>query len=157
MPQWLIALSATASSNAVFRSWSNFPNQHSVRNGIVARASYLQSQTDVVRNALKAWLEGVAYALSPRMKSSVIETITRRLKITDPSLALRGYEDLLQATDRKPFPSLEGLRNVQRLMKLQNSAVAGLRPESLIEGKLMKELEESGFIDQLYSTYGVKE
>jgi hypothetical protein len=27
----------------------------------------------------------------------------------------------------------------------------------LIDGKLMKELDESGFIDQLYSTYGVKE
>src|SRR5262249_44407109 len=155
MPQWLIALSATASSNAVFRSWSNFPNQHSVPNGIVARASYLQSQTDVVRNTLKAWLEGVAYALSPRMKSSVIETITKRLKIADPALAIRGYEDLLQATDRRPFPSLEGLRNVQRLMKLQNSAVAGLKPESLIDGKLMKERDASGLIDQLYGNYGV--
>jgi hypothetical protein len=126
-------------------------------NGIVAKASYLQQQTDAVRNALKAWLEGVAYALSPKMKSSVMETITRRLKISDPALAARGYEDLLQATDRKPFPSLEGLRNVQRLMKLQNPAVAGLKPENLIDGKLMKELDESGFIDQLYSTYGVKE
>jgi ABC-type nitrate/sulfonate/bicarbonate transport system substrate-binding protein len=128
-----------------------------VSNGIVARASYLQQQTDAVRNALKAWLEGVAYALSPKMKSSVIETIMRRLKISDPALAARGYEDLLQATDRKPFPSLEGLRNVQRLMKLQNSAVAGLKTENLIDGKLMTELDESGFIDQLYSTYGVKE
>src|SRR5262245_34319525 len=42
-----------------------------VSNGIIARASYLQSQTDVARNTLKAWLEGVAYALSPKMKSSV--------------------------------------------------------------------------------------
>ena len=128
-----------------------------VSNGIIVRASYLQQQGDTARNTLKAWLEGVAYALSPKMKSSVMETITRRLKITDPALAMRGYEDLLQATDRKPFPSLEGLRNVQRLMKLQNSAVAGLKPESLIDGKLMKALDDSGFIDQLYATYGVKE
>jgi len=27
----------------------------------------------------------------------------------------------------------------------------------LIDGKVMKELDESGFIDQLYSSYGVKE
>ena len=128
-----------------------------VSNGIIARASYLQQQGDTARNTLKAWLEGVAYALSPKMKSSVMETIARRLKIADPALAMRGYEDLLQATDRKPFPSLEGLRNVQRLMKLQNPAVAGLKPENLIDGKLMKELDESGFIDQLYATYGVKD
>src|SRR4029077_2037051 len=61
-----------------------------VSNGIVARASYLEQQTDAARNALKAWLEGVAYALSPKMKSSVLETITRRLKISDPALAMRG-------------------------------------------------------------------
>jgi hypothetical protein len=77
------------------------------------------------------------------MKSSVIEVITKRLKVTDPALAARGYEDLLQATDRKPFPSLEGLRNVQRLMRLQNPAVAGLKTENLIDGKLMKELDET--------------
>lgn len=127
-----------------------------VSNGIVARESYLQQQTDTARNALKAWMEGVAYALSPKMKTSVLETIARHLKISDPALAQRGYEDLLQATDRKPFPSLEGLRNVQRLMKLRNAAVGGLKTESLIDGRLMKELDESGFIDQLYNAYGVK-
>ena len=73
-------------------------------NGIVARASYLQQQGDAVRNALKAWLEGVAYALSPKMKSSVIETITRRLKISDPALAIRGYEDLFKPRTENLFP-----------------------------------------------------
>lgn len=127
-----------------------------VSNGIVARERYLQQQPDAARNALKAWMEGVAYALSPKMKASVVETIARHLKIGDPALAERGYEDLLQATDRKPFPSLEGLRNVQRLMKLRNAAVGGLKTEGLIDGKLMKELDDSGFIDQLYASYGVK-
>jgi len=42
-------------------------------------------------------------------------------------------------------------------MKLQNPAVAGVKPENLIDGKFMNELDEGGFIDQLYSTYGVKE
>ncbi len=128
-----------------------------VSNGIVARSSYLQQQADTARNALKGWLEGVAYALSPKMKPAVIETIMRHLKITDPALAERGYQDLLEATSRKPFPSLEGLRNVQRLMALRNPAVAGLKTETLIDGKLIKELDESGFINQLYSAYGVKD
>jgi hypothetical protein len=45
---------------------------------------------------------------------------------------------------------------VQRLMKLRNPAVADLKVESLIDPKLIQELDQSGFIDQLYSTYGVK-
>jgi ABC-type nitrate/sulfonate/bicarbonate transport system substrate-binding protein len=126
-----------------------------VSNGIVVRASYLVQQPDAARNALKAWMEGVAYALSPRMKPSVIETIARRLK-SNAALAEQGYQDLLRATDRKPYPSVEGLNNVQRLMKLRNPAVADLKVESLIDAKLIQELDQSGFIDQLYAAYGVK-
>jgi NitT/TauT family transport system substrate-binding protein len=126
-----------------------------VSNGIVVRASYLIQQPDTARNALKAWLEGVAYALSPRMKPSVIETIARRLKAS-PALAEQGYQDLLRATDRKPYPSLEGLSKVQRLMKQRNPAVADLKAESLIDAKLVQELDRSGYIDQLYADYGVK-
>jgi len=126
-----------------------------VSNGIVVRASYLNQQPDVARNTLKAWMEGVAYALSPRMKTSVIETIARRLKAS-PALAEQGYQDLLRATDRKPYPSVEGLINVQRLMKQRNPAVSDLRAESLIDAKLIQELDRSGFIDQLYTAYGVR-
>jgi ABC-type nitrate/sulfonate/bicarbonate transport system substrate-binding protein len=127
-----------------------------VSNGIVVRASYLVQQPDGARNALKAWLEGVAYALSPRMKPAVIETIARRLKVSNAALAEQGYQDLLRATDRKPYPSAEGLNNVQRLMKLRNPAVADLKAESLIDARLIQELDQSGFIDQLYGAYGVK-
>jgi NitT/TauT family transport system substrate-binding protein len=127
-----------------------------VSNGIVARESYLKQYPDAARNTLKAWLEGVAYALSPKMKPAVLETITRRLKVSNPALAEQGYQDLLRATDRKPYPAVEGLSNVQRLMKLRNPTVAELKAESLIDAKLIQELDQSGFIDQLYSAYGVK-
>ena len=127
-----------------------------VSNGIIARASYLQQQPDAAKNTLKAWLEGVAYALSPKMKPAVMETIVRRLKVSNPALAEQGYQDLLRATDRKPYPSVEGLSNVQRLMKLRNAAVADLKTESLIDARPIQELDQSGFIDQLYNTYGVK-
>jgi NitT/TauT family transport system substrate-binding protein len=127
-----------------------------VSNGIIARAGYLQQQPDAARNTLKAWLEGVAYALSPKMKPAVIETIVRRLKVSNPALAEQGYQDLLRATDRKPYPSVEGLKNVQRLMKLRNAAVADLKAEGLIDARLIQELDQSGFIDQLYNAYAVK-
>jgi hypothetical protein len=41
-------------------------------------------------------------------------------------------------------------------MKLRNPAVAELKPESLVDARLIQELDQSGFIDQLYSAYGVK-
>jgi len=134
-------------------SKSNIPF---VSNGIVARANFLQQQPDLARNIIKGWMEGVAFALSPKMKPAVIASIMRNLKINDAELAERGYQDLLQVTDRKPSPSLEGLRNVQRLMAQRNPAVGNLKTENLIDGRIIRELDESGFIDQLYAAYAVK-
>jgi hypothetical protein len=41
-------------------------------------------------------------------------------------------------------------------MKQHNPAVADLKAESLIDAKLIQELNRSGFINQLYGAYGVK-
>lgn len=68
----------------------------------------------------------------------------------------KQFQDVQQATDRKPVPSLEGMRNVQCLMTQRNPAVANLKTESLIDARIMRELDDSGFIDQLYASYGVK-
>ena len=40
----------------------------------------------------------------------------RRLRV-DAAAAEEGYADMLRGVDRKPMPSLEGMRNLQRLLK----------------------------------------
>ncbi len=54
------------------------------------------------------------------------------------------------------FLTLDDPINVQRLMKLRNPAVGDLKAATLIDAKLIQELDQSDFIDQLYSAYGVK-
>lgn len=58
--------------------------------------------------------------------------------------------------ERKPFPSLEGLRNIQRLMKLRNPKVEKLKVEELVDDRFVRGLDQNGFIDRLYATYGGK-
>jgi hypothetical protein len=41
-------------------------------------------------------------------------------------------------------------------MKTRNPAVADLKAQNLIDATLVQELVQSGFIDQLYSAYGVE-
>ena len=63
-------------------------------------------------------IESIAFSFDPKNKAIVIKTIMRCLK-ADQNSAEEGYEDLLRAIERKPFPSVEGLRNAQRLMKMR--------------------------------------
>ncbi len=125
-------------------------------NVLAATHSYLLKHPDVAENFLKAMIEGLAFILSPVNKPAVLKTIMRRLKMTDPSDAEEGYRDLLKSVEKKPFPSIEGLRNIQRLTKSFNPLVGNIRVEDLVDSRLHRKLEESGFIDRVYSTYGVK-
>ena len=88
-------------------------------------------------------------------KSKVIALISKRLRITSQE-AEEGYKDMLLGLERKPFPSVEGIKNIQRLMKSRNPRMADLKVEDLIDASFMRKLDESGFIDRLYSTYGIK-
>ena len=112
-----------------------FPGQ-----GIVVSRAFLQKQSLVVEAFLKGLLEGIQYCLTPANKAAVIKTMTARLRIPDPNSAEIGYQDLVTGVDAKPYPSLDGLRNVQRLMKQQNPKVGNLKVEDLVDDRILRKL-----------------
>lgn len=122
----------------------------------LAQKSSIEKRPEIVENFLKAMLEGLAFSLSPENKTTVIRTIMKRLKITDPSAAELAYLDIVNIMDRKPFPSVEGLRNVHRLYRSHDPRVANVKPDDVIDNRILNKLEKVGFIDELYRTYGVK-
>lgn len=58
--------------------------------------------------------------------------------------------------DRKPYPSHKAVINIVRLMKTRNPKVAKVKPEDVIEDRILRKLDESGFIDEIYARYGAK-
>jgi hypothetical protein len=103
---------------------------------------------------LKAEIEALAFSLAPKNKPAVIKTLIRKLKV-DANNAEEAYQDLLKGVDRKPFPSLDGLRNVQRLLKTRNPKIGEIKTEDVIDARIMRKLDESGFIDRAYTAQGV--
>ena len=122
---------------------------------IVVPNATIQKNPQMVESLLKAILEGIAWAISPPNKAKAIALISKRLRIT-PQEAEEGYKDMIAGLERKPFPSADGLKNIQRLMKSRNRKMAELKVDSLIDASFMQKLDESGFIDKLFSTYGIK-
>lgn len=123
---------------------------------IIARKSLIQLQPDTVENLLKAQIEGLAFALSPRYKASVLDTLKKRLRVSSPAFLEEVYNDIVQGLERKPYPSIEGLKNIQRLSKSQNPRLAQLKVEDIVDERFVRKLDESGFIGRLYASYGVK-
>ena len=121
--------------------------------GIVARKSSLQKNPETFENIMKALIEAEYYVLAPGNKSRVVKTIMTRLKLSDPSSAEEGLADVIKEFEPKPYPSIEGLKNMQRLLALQNPRLADINPANLMDTTFMRKLEESGFLAQLQARY----
>ena len=123
---------------------------------IVVSQDYVQKRSEIAERILMTLVESLAFSLAPANKSIVIKTMMRRFQISDPAVAEEGYQDYLTSVERKPIPSLEALRNIRRLMAVQNPKVAGVKVEELVDSRFVRKLDESGFIEKVAATYGIK-
>lgn len=80
----------------------------------------------------------------------------QHLRISNPTAAEEGCQDLVTGLDKRLIPSIEGLRNTQRLLKPRNPKLETIKVEELIDDRIERRLEESGFIGRLEATYGIK-
>ncbi len=120
-----------------------------VGTSIVVKADFLASHQATMRNALRALIEGHGFVLNPANKLAVMEIMTKKLGITDPMAANDGYDDYVRRTDKKAFVVVDGLKNIQRFMKLRNPKIADINLDRLIDESILRELEKSGFLEQV--------
>jgi NitT/TauT family transport system substrate-binding protein len=122
---------------------------------IVAREPYIQKNPQVLESVLKAVIEGAAFCLSPVQKPITLKILQKYLRITEKD-AEEGYKDMVSGLDRKPYAAPAGVTNVVRLMKRTNPKVENVKPETLIDDRILKKIDQSGFIDEMMAKYGVK-
>ena len=119
---------------------------------VVVKAEYLANHQPTVRNALRALIEGHVFLLNPANKAAVIEIMTKKLGITDSVAANDGYEDYVRRIDRRGFVVVDGLRNIQRFMKVRNPKIGDISLDRLIDESILRDLEKSGLLDQTGKT-----
>lgn len=61
---------------------------------------------------LKGLLRAIAFIHDPRMRPAVTQMLARGLRVNDRG-GEEAYLELLEGLERKPYPSAEGLRNVE--------------------------------------------
>jgi NitT/TauT family transport system substrate-binding protein len=118
--------------------------------GLGVMRGYLDRHAPTVEKAVTALTESLAFVLQPANKQIVIKSLMKNMRMNDPAAAEDGYQDQMLTLTRKPYPSLEGLRNAQRFMAMQNPKIGTLKIEELVDSSFVRKLDESGFIDGLY-------
>jgi NitT/TauT family transport system substrate-binding protein len=123
--------------------------------GFVMREPNIQKNPQLAENLLKAVIEGAIFSLSLQQKPTTLKILQKYLKVSEKD-AEEGYRDLVMGTEKKPYANPAGVTNVVRLMKRSNPKVEKVTPEQLIDDRILKKIDQSGFIDEVLAKYGVK-
>jgi NitT/TauT family transport system substrate-binding protein len=115
--------------------------------------AFLRQYPDIAEGYLKSEIEGIAFAVAPKNKPVVIKTLMRRLRV-DAAAAEEGYADMLRGVDRKPLASIEGMRNLQRLLKPRNPKIGEVKVEDVVDNRIIRKLDESDFIERTFAAQG---
>jgi NitT/TauT family transport system substrate-binding protein len=122
--------------------------------GLAVSQNLIKTQPDVVRNVLKAFVEGIHYMKTHRKEAMAI--MAKYLKTDDADALQEAYESIgLALIPEKPYPTLKGIQIMLREMGTKDANARSARPEQFVDLAFMKELDSSGFIDRLYKSTAV--
>jgi NitT/TauT family transport system substrate-binding protein len=122
---------------------------------LIALKDTVEQSPQLVERALKGLLRALAFTHDPGNREAVTQTLARRLRVEQRG-AEEAYRGALETLERKPYPSAEGLLNIRRLLARSNPRVATIQVEDVMDTRILRKLDEIGFIDALYSAPGAR-
>lgn len=112
--------------------------------GIMARRSFAVSSPAIVENVLRGLLESLAFIRDPANKTAVMKSLAKGLRLRRVEEAEEGYQIMLGLYEKKIYPSVDGIRNVIRLLGKNNEKIRRLKAEELVNDSSVKKLEKEG-------------
>ena len=117
-------------------------------NGVVTTRKFLRSSEDIVRRFLRAYVEGAARG--QRDKNFALKVIGKYFRTDDREILEESYETTIKSNFAiPPYPSISGVATLIQELEKQNPKAKGAKPEEFADGRLMREIDQSGFIKAL--------
>lgn len=116
---------------------------------MVARKSYIAKNRDDMRNYLKALTEGIHYYVANKEFS--LKVLSKYMKVHDREVLEENFREY--DFPLKPYPAKEYFALPIQEVGKKDPRVLKENPERFADPSLIRELEESGFIDKLTKEY----
>src|SRR5882724_4206339 len=118
--------------------------------GVATTRRFIREGPDIVRRYVKSQIEAVHRIKTDReMAKSVL---AKYLGPQDKEILEKRY-DYISVDERLPpkqYPTLEGIKNILEPLAETDPKAKTAKPEDFVDIRFIKELDESGFIDELY-------
>ena len=112
--------------------------------GVIGKRSFVSSSPATVENVLRALLDSAAFIRNPENRGQVTKSLAKALRFRRVEDADEGYQSMVNLYERKIYPSVDGIRNVIRLLGGTNEKIRRLKAEDLIDDSAVRKLEREG-------------
>jgi NitT/TauT family transport system substrate-binding protein len=148
----LIGAQAAAAARMGFRlliDFSKLPFEVAT-SSILSRRAYVLKNHDTALKFLKAWVEATYFFKANREAS--IAVMRKYTRTDDPEILASIYSRYRNLILSKPEPSIETVKSMVRLI---SRARASANPEGFIEPRFVRELDASGYFEEMAKQYPI--
>ena len=118
--------------------------------GVGATRTVIRENPDVVRRYIRSQIEAVHRLKTDR--EAGMRVLAKYLALQDKEILQKAYDD--GTTDEilpaKQYPTVEGIKKILEPLGETDPKAKAAKPEDFVDMRFIKELDESGFIDELY-------
>jgi NitT/TauT family transport system substrate-binding protein len=123
-------------------------------NGLSTTRAYIKSNRDVVKAALKGYVEGIHFIF--HNKPATQKVLAKYMRTTDANVLDSSYQAYVKTTPKKPYPTMKGLQFLLDVNALQMPQAKNFKPEQFVDLSFLQELEKEGFFNEMAKRYPTK-
>lgn len=117
--------------------------------GLASSQKFLTQRRPTAIKFMQAFVEGIHYYKTHKPES--VKTIAKYMKISDMEAVGATYDYFApKVVPQKPYPSLKGIKALIDLAAVEKPELKNISPGRFVNTAILKEVDDSGFIDRLY-------
>ena len=117
--------------------------------GMVTTRSFVRDNRDTIRRYVRAYVEGLHRFKTDKAFS--LKVLAKYTRIHEPEILEETYQHYaIRVMPKIPYPTTKGIQTVLDEIGTRNPKAKTLQPTAFIDVSFLKELEQSGFIKNLY-------
>jgi len=123
-------------------------------NGMATTRSYIKSNRDVVKSALKGYIEGINFTFNNKQETQKV--FAKYMRTNDADVLESSYQAYVSTTPRKPYPTMKGLQFLLDRLAPTMPQAKTAKPEQFVDMSFLQELEKENFFNEMAKRYPEK-
>jgi NitT/TauT family transport system substrate-binding protein len=123
-------------------------------NGFATSRAYVASNRDIVKSALKGFVEAIYYVYANKKEAQKV--FAKYMRTNDPDVLEESYQGYVRMMPKKPYPTLKGIQFLLDVLAPTMPQAKSAKPEQFVDLSLLEELEKEGFFNEMAKRYPSK-